>query len=110
MTLVSRVVVDGATAFRVAVGAGEFEVGGVCVRVVIGAPAAFRFFDRLGATPGVNSFAPLPALLAGPPLLPATWRATSCVRFVSVALWPVEAAESAADLFFAVAEISKSMS
>lgn len=106
MTLVSRAVEAGI--FRIVAGAGEFDVGGVCVSVVA-VPAAFRFLE---VTPGVDSLA-LPFAFAGPPLPPKAWRATSCcVRFVSGAFGAEETAESAAGFFFVVAddENSKSMS
>lgn len=52
MTFVSRAVADGAPSFRATVGCGEFDGGGVDITVA-GAPPAFRFFETVGATPGV---------------------------------------------------------
>ena len=69
MMFVSRATVEGAGSFRVAVGAGEFDGGGVCVNPA-GAPGALRFLERLAAAPGVpgvDSFVAEP--LEGAPLL-----------------------------------------
>jgi hypothetical protein len=102
MMFVSRVVEVDAIGFRAAVGAGEFDVGGVCVTV--GAPVAFRFLE---AMPGVSSFAPFPFVLERP-LLPAALPATACARFVSPRLGVVEAAESTPGFFFVVAATENS--